>query len=128
MEKAPSSAETEKSKEELVEEEGEGALDIMNEQKGKTLRELQKESVRIEENVLIAQKRVQFQRQQLQQKLSEAMEAKHLDERNKVQRETLLEIQRDEDKDKSKRKEYKKVIISLFEELKVKTGELFPQD
>ena len=126
MEKAPSSAETEKSKEELVEEEGEGALDIMNEQKGKTLRELQKESVRIEENVLIAQKRVQFQRQQLQQKLSEAMEAKHLDERNKVQRETLLEIQRDEDKDKSKRKEYKKVIISLFEELKVKTGELFP--
>ena len=55
-----------------VEQEAEGHLENLMEHQGKTLRDLQKESLRIEENVLIAQKRVQFQRLQLQKKLEEA--------------------------------------------------------
>ena len=69
-----------------VEEEGRQQLQIMKEMQGKTLQELQRESLQIEENVLLSQKRVQFQRQQLQTKLPEAMEAKHLDERLNIQR------------------------------------------
>ncbi|QDZ23771.1 signal transduction histidine kinase [Chloropicon primus] len=109
-----------------LEQEAQEAHEILDEAKGKSLRELQKESIRIEENVLIAQKRVQFQRQQLQQKLTEAMEAKHLDERQKVQREKIVSNEKREEEDKKKRKQYKRVIISLFEELKMKTTELFP--
>ena len=105
---------------------GENVVKVMDEAKGRTLRDLQKESLRIEENVLIAQKRVQFQRLQLNQKLSDGLEAKHLDERQKMQREKLMALESVEDADKKKRKGYKRAIISLFEELKLKTSEVFP--
>ncbi|QDZ17492.1 signal transduction histidine kinase [Chloropicon primus] len=104
-------------------EEGQEQLEIMKSMQGKTLRELQRESLCIEENVLIAQKRVRFQRSQLQNKLSEGMEAKHLDERLHVQRKKLLALQDSEDADKKKRKGFKRSILELFEELKLKTTE-----
>ena len=106
-----------------VEEEGRQQLQIMKEMQGKTLQELQRESLQIEENVLLSQKRVQFQRQQLQTKLSEAMEAKHLDERLNIQRKKLLKLQEEEEQDKKKRKGFKRSILELFEELKLKTTE-----
>ena len=84
----------------------------MKEMQGKTLQELQRESLQIEENVLLSQKRVQFQRQQLQTKLSEAMEAKHLDERLNIQRKKLLKLQEEEEQDKKKRKAQKQWGIS----------------
>ena len=109
----------------IIEEEGKEQLDIMKEIQGKTLKDLQKESLVIEENVQIAQKRVQFQRAQLQKKLQEGMEAKHLEERLISQRKKLLALQDSEDKDKKKRKSYKRSILELFEELKLKTTECY---
>ncbi len=114
-----------KQEKESIVTEGEEQIAIMKEVQGKSLRDLQKESLRIEENVLIAQKRVQFQRSQLQKKLQEAMEAKHLDERNVIQRKKLNALQDQEDVDKKRRKGFKRAILELFEDLKLKTTECY---
>lgn len=109
----------------LIEDEGKEQVEIMKETQGRTLKELQKESLRIEENVLIAQKRVQFQRVQLQKKLQEAMEAKHLEERQVTQKKKLTVLQDNEDENKKKRKVYKRAIMEMFEDLKLKTTEVY---
>ena len=51
------------------------------------------------------------------------MEAKHLDERLNIQRKKLLKLQEEEEQDKKKRKGFKRSILELFEELKLKTTE-----
>ena len=107
-----------------VEQEAEGHLENLMEHQGKTLRDLQKESLRIEENVLIAQKRVQFQRLQLQKKLEEATEAKQLEERLLIQRRSLLDRQSDEDTERVTRKGFKNTILELFDHIKLKTTEV----
>lgn len=85
---------------------------------------LQKESLQIEETILIAQKRVHFQRTEAQRSVGESKEALLLRERQEVERESLVDLQEWEARERTKRKELKEALLLTCDLLKEKIAEI----
>ncbi|QDZ21584.1 signal transduction histidine kinase [Chloropicon primus] len=85
---------------------------------------LHKESLQIEETILVAQKRVHFQRAEAQRSVAESKEALLLLERQEGERKGLLELQDWEAKERLKRKELKEALLQTCDLLKEKIAEI----
>ena len=85
---------------------------------------LQKESLQIEETILVAQKRVHFQRSEAQRSVAESKEALQLRERQELEKDGLLELQEWEANERVKRKELKEALLQTCDLLKEKIAEI----
>ena len=85
---------------------------------------LQKESLEIEETIMVAQKRVHFQRTEAQRAETEAKEALQLKAREDLEREDLETNQTWEQKEREKRKILKESLLTATSMLKEKTMEI----
>ena len=85
---------------------------------------LQKESLQIEETILIAQKRVHFQRTEAQRSVGESKEALLLRERQEEERASLVDLQEWEARERTKRKELKEALLLTCDLLKEKIAEI----
>ena len=85
---------------------------------------LQKESLEIEETIMVAQKRVHFQRTEAQRAEMEAKEAMQLNERENLEREQLEYIQTWEQTERDRRKVLKESLLQATALLKEKTMEI----
>ena len=85
--------------------------------------DLQKESMRIEDSIMVAQRVVQFQRAEAEISIAEAEEAKRLVERELHERVNLESANTLASKDRAKRKEIKSFLIDVVNVLKDKQME-----
>ena len=85
---------------------------------------LQKESLQIEETILIAQKRVHFQRAEALRSVAESKEALQLRERQEIEKDSLLDLQEWEARERGKRKELKEALLMTCDLLKEKIMEI----
>ena len=85
---------------------------------------LQKESLQIEETILIAQKRVHFQRAEALRSVAESKEALQLRERQEIEKDSLLDLQEWEARERGKRKELKEALLLTCDLLKEKIAEI----
>ena len=85
--------------------------------------QLQKESMVIEDSMMVANRVVQFQRGEAQIVIAEAMEAKRLAERELLERENLEDSNKHAAVDRNKRKEIKSFLMDVVNLLKDKQME-----
>jgi len=100
------------------------AVGKMVDLQGKTLSDLQRESMRIEETISVAQKRVHFQRIQAQTVIAENVEAIELKAKEDKEREHLRLTQDMTSSDRTHRKGFKNNIIMAMSLLKEKQTEI----
>ena len=92
-------------------------------QADKQLIDLQKESLRIEDSIMVAQRVVQFQRAEAEISIAEAEDAKKLVEREVIERQNLESANTLAAKDRAKRKEIKSFLMDVVIMLKDKQME-----
>ena len=88
-----------------------------------SLLDLQKESLKIEDSIMVANRVVQFQRGEAQVAIAEANEAKRLAERELLERENLHDTNKHAALDRVKRKEIKSFLMDVVNLLKDKQME-----
>lgn len=91
---------------------------------GSSQLDLQRESLRIEDSIMIAQRVVQFQRSEAQIAIAEALEAKKLAEREQTERLNLEFTNASNAADRMKRKEIKSFLMDVVNLLKDKQMEV----